>query len=186
MGMMIPGRSCRPRGLCDGSPSARRGLESTCRDSASGIALLIFSVAIAGSAFAGLAAYDRAPIADAVVIAAAARAPGSPLATTVAAHALGRGPAWRYAIYGSAARGGGSAILALVDLPARDGRPADRDAGRVVPASPVDGDAVVAGTARVPGPSVIALVISIGARAAVASRPGASRVEGTERGGATN
>ena len=35
MGMMIPGRSCRPRGLCDGSPSARRGLESTCRDSAS-------------------------------------------------------------------------------------------------------------------------------------------------------
>ena len=162
MGMMIPGRSCSAEGV------VRRVAVGPSR---SEIAPLHFSVAKAGSASAGIAAYHRTRIADAIVIAAAARQLESQLTTTFAAHALGRGPARRYAIYGSAARGGGSAILALVDMPVRMGRPADRDAGRVVPASPVDGDAVVAGTARVPGPSVIAPAISIGPRAAVATTP---------------
>ena len=167
MGMMIRGRSCSAEGV------VRRVAVGPSR---SEIAPLHFSVAIAGSASAGIAAYHRTRIADAIVIAAAARQLESQLTTTFAAHALGRGPARRYAIYGSAARGGGSAILALVDMPVRMGRPADRDAGRVVPASPVDGDAVVAGTARVPGPSVIAPAISITAPARRTPRaPGRAR-----------
>ena len=162
MGMMIPGRSCSAEGV------ARRVAVGPSR---SEIAPLHFSVAIAGSASAGIAAYHRTRIADAIVIAAAARQLESQLTTTFAAHALGRGPARRYAIYGSAARGGGSAILALVDMPVRMGRPADRDAGRVVPALAVDGDTVVAGTARMLERSIPALAISIGLRAAVAPRP---------------
>ena len=157
---MIPGRSCSAEGV------VRRVAvgPSRSRDSTSGIAPLRFSVAIAGSACAGIAAYHRTRIADAVVIAAAARAPGSHLAATVAAHAPLCGPAWRYAIFGSAARGGRFAVLAPFV-------PADRDAGRIVPALAVDGDTVVAGTARMLERSIPALAISIGLRAAVAPRP---------------
>ena len=141
--MMIPGRSCSAEGV------ARRVAVGPSR---SEIAPLHFSVAIAGSASAGIAAYHRTRIADAIVIAAAARQLESQLTTTFAAHALGRGPARRYAIYGSAARGGGSAILALVDMPVRMGRPADRDAGRIVPASPVVGQRLAHGERRADGP----------------------------------
>ena len=97
MGMMIPGRSCSAEGV------VRRVAVGPSR---SEIAPLHFSVAIAGSASAGIAAYHGTRIADAIVIAAAARQLESQLTTTFAAHALGRGPARRYAIYGSAARGG--------------------------------------------------------------------------------
>ena len=97
MGMMIPGRSCSAEGV------VRRVAVGPSR---SEIAPLHFSVAIAGSACAGIAAYHRTRIADAIVIAAAARELESQLTTTFAAHALGCGPARRYAIYGSAAPSG--------------------------------------------------------------------------------
>ena len=64
MGMMIPGRSCSAEGV------VRRVAVGPSR---SEIAPLHFSVAIAGSASAGIAAYHRTRIADAIVIAAAAR-----------------------------------------------------------------------------------------------------------------
>ena len=161
MGMMMsPGRSCSAEGVVRRAAVAVSSLVL-------GIALpRFFSVDVArvGIAFAGVAAYHRTRIADAVVIAAAARAPGSHLAATVAAHAPLCGPAWRYAIFGSAARGGRFAVLAPFV-------PADRDAGRIVPALAVDGDTVVAGTARMLERSIPALAISIGLRAAVAPRP---------------
>ena len=160
MGMLIPGRSCSAEGVVRRAAVAVSSLVL-------GIARPRFcsvDVAIVCIAFAGIAAYHRTPIADAVVIAAAASSPRAHLAATVAAHALGRGPAWRYAIFGSAARGGRFAILAPFV-------PADRDAGRVVPALAVDGDTVVAGTARMLERSIPALAISIGLRAAVAPRP---------------
>ena len=174
MGMMIPGRSCSAEGVV---PRRRpfAAVESTCRDSTSEIARLHFSVAIVGDALAGLATYHRTRIADAVVIAAAARSPRAHLATTVAAHAPLRGPAWRYAIFGSAARGGRFAILAPFV-------PADRDAGRVVPALAVDGDTVVAGTARMLERSIPALAISVGLRAAVAPRPAIPERRAAQRG----
>ena len=90
MGMMILGRSCSAEGV------VRRVAVGPSR---SEIAPLHFSVAKAGSASAGIAAYHGTRIADAIVIAAAARQLESQLTTTFAAHALGRGPARRYAIY---------------------------------------------------------------------------------------
>ena len=83
MGMMIPGRSCSAEGVVRRAAVAVSSLVL-------GVARPRFfsvDVAIVCIAFAGIAAYHRTPIADAVVIAAAARAPGSHLATTVAAHA---------------------------------------------------------------------------------------------------
>ena len=83
MGMMIPGRSCSAEGVVRRAAVAVSSLVL-------GVARpRFFSVDVArvGKAFAGITAYHRTPIADAVVIAAAASFPRAHLATTVAAHA---------------------------------------------------------------------------------------------------